>query len=169
MIMSRHQLRGIAFLLFTAVFSVTSCIDEEGPAKTPSAFEQYVDSIPLLPLPFELSTTDAITHVSMKSHFIPDGAAIIGKLPSKNGRHLIIYSYPADIRLPVLEVYDHRGKRTHSVELVNYGACPITDNGYYGFRLANYEVIYRETTCDSFDSRIERDSITVAQVVQSTY
>jgi hypothetical protein len=132
-----------------------------------TAFEQFVDSIPLLELPFELSTTDVIKHVPLNSPYIPEGAALIGKLKSQNNRWLIIYSYPADIRLPILEVYDSNGKKLSEVQLFDYGNCPVTSSGYSKFVIKNEKEIYKETACDAYDSRTDRDTINIEGLLKN--
>ena len=133
--------------------------------KTP--FEQFVDSMPLIRLPFELSTSDEIQHVNLNSEHIPEGAALVGKLQSKNGTHFIIYSYPADIRLPILEIYNSTGEKINEILLFDYVSCPLTSNGYSKFIVKSYNAIYKETACDSYDSRIDRDTIYIENLLKN--
>lgn len=132
-----------------------------------TAFEQFADSIPQLELPFELSTSDEIEYVESNSRFIPEGAALIGKLKSQSNKWLIIYSYPADIRLPILEVYDNNGKKLHEIQLFDYGSCPVTSSGYSKFVIENEKEIYKENICDLYDSRIDRDTIKIEELLNN--
>lgn len=59
----------------------------------------------------------------MESMFIPEGANVVGKLPSNNDFHYVLYTYPADIILPMLEKYDLTGKRVAQYNLFDYEFC----------------------------------------------
>ena len=150
---------GVLFACGNQTTQQKKVINEETP------FQQFVNSVPLITLPFGLSSNEAINHLTIDSPVIPEGAALIGKLPSQDSRHLLIYSYPADIRLPILELYDSNGTKLKEVNLFNYGACPVTSSGFSSFQLDDYARIFLETACDLYDSRIDRDTLFIDQFV----
>ncbi len=162
-------MRNTALLLFT--FVILTASSQENPnvkdqQLSEDSFKQFVDDIPLLQLPFELSTSDPMYHLNMESKYIPEGAALIGRLKSRLGKHLIIYSYPADIRLPILEVYDNDGKKLNELQLFDYMSCPMTASGFSRFIIRSEE-IYKETACDIYDSRIDQDTIRVNDLLKN--
>lgn len=161
----------IALLTLLFFCALTSCthnqasIQEQISQKTD--FEQYVESIPILELPFELSTNDTIAHIPIENPFLPEGAALLGRLQSNNDKHLILYSYPADIRLPILEIYNSKGEKLNTLPLFDYGKCPLTASGYSRFEITDQGEIYKETACDLYDSRIDTDTIFIEKLLQN--
>jgi len=156
-----------ALLLLAAV--VLSCANPEATRTTQKTestpFEQFVKDVPLVALPFELSTSEEFKHLAIESKFIPEGAALIGKLPSKNGMHFLLYSYPADIRLPILEIYTNDGAKINEISLFK-SACPITNYGHSKITMNSYDLIFQETICDAYDSRIDYDTLVVNGLIR---
>lgn len=130
-----------------------------------SAFTYYVDSIPTLELPLVLKSDDAMMHFENPKEFVPEGAELIGKLPSLGNKHFIIYSYPADIRLPILEIYDDEGKKLKDVQLFKYN-CPLDMGWFSKFSISKDYDIVIEQICDAYDSRIDRDTIRLQELLR---
>ena len=86
----------------------------------------------------------------MESEFIPEGAALLGRLPSIENKYFIIYTYPADIRLPILEVYNANGEKINQLELYDYMNCDLDQGGNSKFTITN-EFIIKETYCNTND------------------
>lgn len=158
--------------LFTIAFIITlllSCdtnntrINERITPKTD--FQQYVDSIPTLDLPYEFSSSDEMIHFDNPKSQVPEGAMLMGKLPSLDNVHLIIYSYPADIRLPVLEVYDNDGKKRSETPLLKYN-CLLDLNWQSSFVITEDYDIYMNQVCGDDNSSTNRDTVALTTLLQ---
>lgn len=134
-----------------------------------TTFKSFVQSIPYLDADFYLNNGEDFKHVNLKNKFIPEGAALIGKLPSIDQYEFIVYSYPADIRLPILEVYNSKGKKVNERALFKYGYCTVGDLG----PLTKHEVslspdktkFYLTTTCPISFSGFYYDSIVLNDLI----
>ncbi|XOV67044.1 MAG: hypothetical protein ACFHU9_15570 [Fluviicola sp.] len=125
-------------------------------------FESFVKTVPLLEFPFEFGTNSEMPSIfETDSQFKPEGAAIIGRLESRDSKHFLISGYAADIWLPMLEVYDSEGEKLHAIELFDYAHCPLDANGFSKCTIANASIIYKETICNLYDSRVDLDTIFV--------
>ena len=143
-----------------------SCVNSEKKTEEikKTKFEQFVSRIPLLEIPFEQSSLDEFKHLQMESEFIPEGAALLGRLSSRDDKHLILYTYPADVRLPFLEVYSTNGKKINQLELYDYMNCDLDQGGNSKFTITN-EFITKETYCNTYVSRVDRDTIAIEDLV----
>lgn len=158
------------FVLLIATAFLTSCVNI-GSKKIDqdvhkSAFEQFVDSVPTLELPYELSTDDEMIHYNNPSSHVPEGAALMGKLPSLENVHLIVYSYPADIRLPVLELYSKDGTKLNDIQLFKY-SCPLESSWNSKFLITKDYKIYIDKICDIYDSQIDKDTINIKGLLKN--
>ena len=147
-------------LLLAALFSAcgksnSGSAQQDTPQK---AFEQFVDSIPTLSLPYQLRSGDQLVYFDQPTSQVPEGAMLMGKLPSRENIHFIIYSYPADIRLPVLEVYDNSGTRLSETPLWKY-SCPLDAGWQSKSSITEDYNIYIDQVCDGDDSQVDRDTI----------
>jgi len=126
--------------LFIGLICLASCSmsDSVCDKETKTEFENYVCEIPLLSVNFGLTCAEPIEHIDIKSKFTPEGAGIVGRLRSIDNYSFIIYSYPADIRLPILEVYNQKGNKINQTPLLNQNDCgigpPVTSSR---FRIEN--------------------------------
>jgi hypothetical protein len=112
-------------------------------------FTNFVFSIPVFEIGFTMSSDQAHKVLSIESEYIPEGASLIGRLPSNEKQHLILYTYPADIQLPILEVYDYYGVKIGKFNFFdyNFAASIINENQYcryqvlgdYTIKRVNYE------------------------------
>ena len=55
--------------------------------------------------------------------FKPEGGTIIGKIKVTHQFVAIVYSYPSDIALPILETYNLKGEKIDQLQLVNLINC----------------------------------------------
>lgn len=146
------------------------CGTKDGPVEkilVDSAFIAFVDSIPIVRLKnFELNSDQDFEHVDLKSKFIPEGAALIGRLIPLKRHEFIIYSYPADIRLPILEVYNANGEKVNQRELFQYDSCPLELGGHHNVKLSeDFTQLYLETYCATALSNRELDTIVIHELI----
>ncbi len=103
-----------AWILLTSMVSVLwGCSDDEKERPAPnvqasivkhdSSFASFVAQVPELDSSFSWSNSDTIEYLDIKSKFIPEGAGLIGRLPSIDDYSFLIYSYPADTGIPILD------------------------------------------------------------------
>lgn len=131
-----------------------------------TSFLAYARSIPLLDKDFTLSSSEVFEHMNIQSKYIPDGAGLIGSLAPINEYHFIIYSYPADIQLPVLEVYNSIGEKVNDRVLFNYGHCPVQFRDNHSFKLSpDRTAIYLHTTCAISFSNAYQDTIIIEDLI----
>lgn len=143
-----------------------SAHNQNSTEKVRQTFEQFVAEIPLVPVRVELHSYNPIKHIEIKSPHIPEGAALFGKLKSMDGYHFIIYTYPADIRLPILEVYDNDGIKLMEKQLYRYNGCPATNSGGSTIIIKNQEMIVMQTFCDVYDGRYDSDTLMVSRLIE---
>lgn len=120
-----HSMKMINILF--GLFFLNSCSvnDSICDKESKTEFEKYICEIPLLSAGFSLTCAEQIEHHNFKSEFTPEGAGIVGRLKSIGSHSFIIYSYPADIRLPILEVYDQKGEKINETPLFDEYDCSI--------------------------------------------
>lgn len=103
-------------------------------------FLAYFYSIPKLENNFTLNSNKGFKHFDeINSEFKPEGASIIGRLDTNNNTFPIIYSYPADIRLPIIELYSPTGEKKNEFQLFDYNFCANLehDENFCLFRIIN--------------------------------
>jgi hypothetical protein len=100
---------------------------------TITTFDNYIGLMPSLMIPVKITCDDQpypipdlYNNRSYGRMFRPEGAAIIGKLRTTNKYVAIIYAYPADISLPILETYTLEGVKLDQLQLFNLSSC-VTD------------------------------------------
>ena len=131
-----------------------------------SSFLYFTQTIPILDSNFTLSNEDEFKHLDIKSKYIPEGAALIGKLHAIGNYEFIIYSYPADLRLPILEVYNSKGEKVNEHVLYNFEYCNTDFQNNHKVELsADHSKIYRTTICGISFSAFSYDSIVVRDLL----
>lgn len=107
-------------------------------------FTRYLDLLPIIPLPFETDCERCCDHPEIDYDnelvikFKPELATVVGLISRTKNRSVILVTYPADVLVPSLKVYDANGKLTGDMTfMTSYcGGEP----GYYGtqfFRIAS--------------------------------
>ncbi len=109
-------------------------------------FVSYFSAIPLLKANFSYNSEEMHkTETDIKSKYRPEGSTIIGRLKPVDGNYFIIYRYPADILLPILEIYNEKGEQTTRFELLDYAWCADELAMNYGrFTILNDTMIFLE-------------------------
>ena len=132
-----------------------------------TSFYYFAQNIPILDSNFKLSSNEDFNHIGIQSKFIPEGAGLIGRLKPIDNYEFIIYSYPADVRLPILEIYNFRGEKVNEALLYNYGYCedPYPEESHKVELSADHSTIYRSTTCSIAWSNSCYDSIVVQELI----
>jgi len=120
-----------------------------------AAFRSFFDSSPVLEEGYTATCNNYFEHAEIESEFIPEGAALVGKLGVDAKLYHIIYSYPADIRLPIWEAYDSGGNKRGEVQLFDMHYCSFdkpeqwtrfTVVGYCKVLIENFNVSDGDTT-----------------------
>lgn len=101
-----------------------------------SEFSKYLDLIPNVELPFETNCERCCDHAQIDydneviKRFRPEGTTIVGLVSRTKDRAIILVTYPADMIIPSLKVFDSNGKLTGDMTfMTSYcGGEP----GYYG-------------------------------------
>jgi hypothetical protein len=135
--------------------------EEQEIASSENEFTKYLDLLPTLTLPFETNCEKCCDHLKIDydneliNKFKPEGTAIVGLVSRTENRAIILVTYPADMIIPSLKVYDLKGNLTGDMTfMTSYcGGEP----GFYSrqfFRintdisLSQIDTLY-ETTFDS--------------------
>lgn len=132
-----------------------------------SSFFYFAQTIPILESNFTLSNKEEFNHLGIQSKYIPEGAGLIGKLKPINNYEFIIYSYPADLRLPILEVYNFKGEKVNERVLYNFEYCSsdFGEDHHEVETSPDHSKIYRTTTCAISYSAFSYDSILVRDLI----
>lgn len=133
--------------------------------KQENAFFDFVTSVPILDSGYTAESDETIEHFVIESDFIPDGAAMMGRVPSREGYHFLVYCHPDDIHLPILEMYDSLGEKILERSLFRYSECPPSDSGYSRFELVGTRVIIIVTICDAYNSNAFMDVIELEELI----
>lgn len=180
----RYKYRGITVLFFSMIMfggcfsnrcSVGSIeggcavveADNSSLLNIDSSFFYFAQNIPILDSNFTLSSDEDFTHLDVKSKFIPEGAALLGRLKPFSNYEFILYSYPADIRLPILEVYNFKGEKVNERFLYDFEYCS-NENPEQSHEVelsADHSTIYRSTFCAFAFSAFGYDSIVVRDLI----
>lgn len=136
--------------------------------KHDSSFASFVAQVPELDSSFSWSNSDTIEYLDIKSKFIPEGAGLIGKLPSIDDYSFLIYSYPADTGIPILEVYNEVGEKVNQRELFVMGDCSsiLSLSDFHRFYLSDdRSTVYMSTSCAFSFSAGFSDSLVVERLI----
>lgn len=122
----------ILFVAFTAI-SCNSTLQSNNETKRndpilkldslKTSFKDFYSSIQILESGFTLIDGGAINFQEIESPFVPDGASLIGRLKNNKIGFPIIYAYPADIVIPILELYNSEGEKINQFELFDLQYC----------------------------------------------
>lgn len=128
------------------------------------SFVEFFSKIPKLEVGYKTVCYQMeLVSDSIESIFKSNGATILGRLNPINDFYFIVYIYPADLPLPILEVYDKQGEKMNDVQLFNYGFCTdmLADNQYSSFEILTNEKIEILSFIESIDSIeiVQRDTI----------
>jgi hypothetical protein len=131
--------------IFFALLALGSCTAEKNAppvAAQPnlpaidSAFNAYLDLLPIVTLPFETNCDRCCNHPDIDydnqliSRFRPEGSAIVGLVGRTNDKAIILVTFAADMLVPSLKVYDLTGKLLGEQNFItNYCGG---DSAYYG-------------------------------------
>lgn len=168
-----------ASILFISMVGVLwGCSDDEENHPTPnvlasiveqdSSFASFVAQVPELDSSFSWSNSDTIEYLDVKSKFIPEGAGLIGRLPSIDDYSFLIYSYPVNTGIPILEVYNEVGKKVNQRELFVMGDCSsiLSLSDFHRFYLsADRSTVYMSTSCAISFSAGFSDSLVVESLI----
>jgi hypothetical protein len=132
-------------------------------------FKNYLTQIPTLKLPlkfqcinFDYSTVNKINELEV-SKFGPENSRVLGKLKLKNNLYGVIYIFPADAPLPILQINNEYGKKISKLNFYeNY--CGEDEN-YFGSSSA---IINKDLSIELKDSAVffKRDS--KGQILEKT-
>ena len=102
-----------------------------------------------------------INAVEIESKFRPEGSSVMGKLKSMNNKNFIIYTYQADIVLPMLEIYNNEGLKIRQLELLDMGYCSSEfENQFSEFKIQNDSIIIlKNFKIENTDTIIEKSEI----------
>jgi hypothetical protein len=99
-------------------------------------FMKFVSLLPKLKLPFETNCEKCCSHPRMDydtaliERFRPKGSAIVGLIEKTDDRVIILVTYPGDVLVPSVKVYDREGKLTGQMDFMT-SYCG-GDFEYYG-------------------------------------
>jgi len=116
-------------------------------------FLEYVSLLPKIELPFEANCENCCDHLARSfenelfEKFKPEGSNIAGLVEKANDRVVILVTYPADIIMPSIKVYDLSGKLTGEMNFMT-SYCGA-DFGYYG---TQYFKIDRDISLTEIDT-----------------
>jgi hypothetical protein len=117
-------MRKVIILTFLGLSCCTSDKKESDTTETQETsnvdneFAQYLDLLPTLSLPFETNCEKCCDHLKIDDDnkliekFKPEGAAIVGLVSRTEDRAIILVTYPADLIIPSIKVYDLKGNLT---------------------------------------------------------
>ncbi len=109
------------------------------------SFTDYLEAIPKIKIPTRYSCNNSYEWINLESKYRPKGSSIMGKLNSINGNHFIIYTYPADITLPILEIYNNEGSKLNQLVLLDMAHCSFeAEDEHSRFTVPNDSLIFLE-------------------------
>jgi hypothetical protein len=124
-------------------------------------FVEYLDLLPTVSLPFETNCEKCCDHLKVDydneliNKFKPEGTAIVGLVRKTEDRAIILVTYPADMIIPSIKVYDLKGNLTGDMTfMTDYcGGEPGFYNRQFfrvdrNYLLSQIDTLY-ETTFDS--------------------
>jgi hypothetical protein len=133
-------------ILIVILFGLTCCtsdnkqksdVRDAGVNLTPdNDFMKFVSLLPIIKLPFETNCEKCCDHPKIDyenplvQKFKPNGSAIVGLIKKTNDKVIILVTYPADVLVPSVKVYDLEGKKIGEMDFMT-GYCG-GDFEYYG-------------------------------------
>lgn len=92
---------------------------------TQTDFKHFIEQIPSIQIGFEANCNKPIKTILLDHKLIPEGASVVGKLQAIENNYFIIFTYPADIQFPILQVYNSFGEKINEFNLFSYADCNI--------------------------------------------
>jgi len=141
----------------------TDTADNQKLLNVDNEFVKYLDLLPTVPLPFETNCEKCCDHLKVDydneliNKFKPEGTAIVGLISKTKDRAIILVTYPADMIIPSLKVYDLNGNLTGDMTFMT-SYC----GGEPGFYNKQFFRIDKNILLSQIDTLIETtyDSIT---------
>ena len=141
----------------------TETTEKQEVSSADNEFIKYLDLLPTLNLPFETNCERCCDHLKMDSDnelinkFKPEGTAIVGLVSRTENRAIILVTYPADMIIPSLKVYDLKGNLTGDMTFMT-SYC----GGEPGFYSRQFFRINKNTSVSQIDTLYETtfDSLT---------
>jgi hypothetical protein len=96
----------------------TETTEKQEISSTDNEFVKYLELLPIVSLPFETNCEKCCDHLKIDydneliNKFKPEGTAIVGLVSKNENRAIILVTYPADMIIPSLKVYDIKGNLT---------------------------------------------------------
>jgi hypothetical protein len=124
--------------ILAMIFSIMACQNQSSKQlNTESTFSNYVDQLPKINLPYAFKCDEPFIRPgeinyedSLVIKFKPKSAGIIGKVYENDQSIGILYTFAADVLLPVLIITDTTGVNLGGIELYELGNCTSGDNFY---------------------------------------
>ena len=126
----------ISVFMLAMTFSIIACQNQcAKQAETETTFSDYVDYLPQISLPYTFKCDEPFVRPgeinyedSLVKKFKPKSAGIIGKVYENDQSIGILYTYAADVLLPVLIITDTTGVNLGGIELYELGNCWYGDH-----------------------------------------
>jgi hypothetical protein len=114
-------MRNIILLTLLGLCNCTTKKNETGTTRyqeissTNDDFIEYLNLLPIVSLPFQTNCEKCCEHLKVDynneliNRFKPEGTAIVGLVRKTEDKAIILVTYPADILIPSLKVYNLKG------------------------------------------------------------
>lgn len=117
--------------MLAMTFSIIACQNQSAKqAETETTFSDYVDYLPQISLPYTFKCDEPFVRPgeidyenALVKKYKPEFTGIIGKVYRNDQSIGVLYTYPADVLLPVLIVTDTTGVKLETIELYELGNC----------------------------------------------
>jgi len=123
---------------------------------------KFVSLLPKLELPFEINCEKCCNHPQIDydnelvKKFRPEGSGIVGLIQKTNDKVIILVTYPADMIIPSVKVYDLEGKLLGQKDFMTSYCGGDVD--YYGSQFLKISAGMSFTTIDT-SYYLERDTV----------
>lgn len=125
----------IRIFILAMISSIMACQNQSAKlAETEITFSDYVDQLPQISLPYTFKCDEPLVRPeeidyenALIKKYKPEFAGIIGKVYKNDQSIGILYTYPADVLLPVLIITDTTGVKLETIELYELGNCAYGD------------------------------------------
>jgi hypothetical protein len=124
----------VCIFILAMIFSIMAC-QKQSARQTETTFSDYVDYLPQISLPYTFKCLEPFVRPgeidyenALVKKYKLEQAGIIGKVYENDQSIGILYTYAADVLLPVLIITDTAGVSLGSVELYELGNCVTWDS-----------------------------------------
>ncbi len=101
-------------------------------------FKSYFYSLPMFNSLTSYTCNDDLPISELpKSRHTPEGASLLGTLPPVNGYYPILYTYPADIVLPILVFHNKKTLKKKEIQLFDMSFC----NADYPEQYSSFQIL----------------------------